>query len=104
MTRSVDAIIQEAIERGEFDDLPGAGRPIDLSAYFDMPEEVRLAYTILKNANLLPEEAEILKEITALKEALGNTTDEVASRKISKAIENRMLQFSVLMNRGKSRP
>ena len=31
--KSIEAIIREAMERGEFDDLPGKGKPIDLSAY-----------------------------------------------------------------------
>ncbi|HET9589851.1 MAG TPA: DUF1992 domain-containing protein [Anaerolineales bacterium] len=41
--KAVEAMIKEAMERGEFDDLPGKGKPIDLSAYFDTPEEVRMA-------------------------------------------------------------
>jgi len=46
---------------GEFDDLPGAGKPLGLSAYFDMPEEICLAYSVLKNTDILPQEAELLK-------------------------------------------
>ena len=40
--RMVEAMIKEAMERGEFDNLPGKGQPIDLTEYFEMPEEVRL--------------------------------------------------------------
>ena len=38
----VEALIKEAQARGEFDNLPGEGKPIDLTAYFETPEEVRL--------------------------------------------------------------
>ena len=45
--------IAAAIERGEFDDLPGAGQPLDLDDLDPlMPEELRMAYRILKNAGM----------------------------------------------------
>ena len=58
MIRAVTALqylaerrIEEAIARGEFDNLPGAGRPLDLDDEDPLwPEEVRMARRILKNA------------------------------------------------------
>ena len=45
--------IEEAIERGEFDDLPGAGQLLDLDDLDPMlPEELRMACRILKNAGM----------------------------------------------------
>ena len=45
--------IEEAIERGEFESLPGAGRPLDLDDLDPLlPEELRMAYRILKNAGM----------------------------------------------------
>jgi len=41
--RIVKAIIKEAMERAEFDQLSGRGRPINLTEYFDTPEEDRSA-------------------------------------------------------------
>jgi len=58
--------IAEAITRGELDDLPGAGQPLDLSDDALIPEELRLAYRILKNAGYVPPEVETLNEIAAL--------------------------------------
>jgi hypothetical protein len=101
--KAVDAIIEEAMRRGEFEDLPGAGKPIDLSAYFDTPEEVRLAYSILKNADVLPQEAELLKEIAALKEALNACTEEAGKKKLHREIEKRLLKYNLLIERGKRR-
>ena len=45
--RIVEAIVKDAMERGEFDNLLGRGKPIDLTEYFDTPEEVRLANAML---------------------------------------------------------
>jgi hypothetical protein len=52
--------IAEAIANGELDDLPGAGRPLDLDDDALIPEELRLAHRILKNAGYVPPELETL--------------------------------------------
>jgi Domain of unknown function (DUF1992) len=52
--------IEEALARGELDDLPGAGRPLELDDDRLVPEDVRLAYRILKNAGYVPPELERL--------------------------------------------
>jgi Domain of unknown function (DUF1992) len=62
----VEQKILEAAARGEFDDLPGSGRPLDLDDDPLIPEDLRLAYRILKNAGFVPPEVETVKEIAAL--------------------------------------
>lgn len=62
----VEQKLLEAVSRGEFDDLPGAGRPLDLDDDPLVPEDLRLAYRILKNAGFVPPEVETVKEIAAL--------------------------------------
>ena len=49
----VEQKIREAMKAGEFDDLEGKGRPINLDAYFSTPEELRAGYAVLKNAGVL---------------------------------------------------
>ena len=67
--------IAEAIANGELDDLPGAGRPLDLDDDALIPEELRLAHRILKNAGYIPPELETLNEIAQLERiAMGDTT------------------------------
>ena len=82
----VDARIEEARLRGEFDNLPGAGKPLpeeDMS----VPEELRLAHRILKNAGVLPPELGELSEINQLMTALdrsdlGGGDRDTASRRL----------------------
>lgn len=50
--KGVEELIKAAIARGEFDDLPGAGEPLDLNEYFRTPEEVRMGYSILRGEGL----------------------------------------------------
>ena len=65
--------IAEAIERGELDDLPGAGRPLELDDDALVPEDVRLAYRILKNAGYVPPEVETLNEISQLEQFVASS-------------------------------
>jgi hypothetical protein len=58
--------IAEAVSRGELDDLPGSGKPLDLEDDALVPEDLRLAYRVLKNAGYVPPEVHELKEIAAL--------------------------------------
>ena len=48
--------IAEAIANGELDGLPGAGKPLALDDDALVPEDLRMAYRILKNAGYVPEE------------------------------------------------
>ena len=46
--------IREAQEQGVFDNLPGQGAPLKESDDSNIPEELRMAYHILKNAGCVP--------------------------------------------------
>ena len=61
--------IQEAIERGELDGLPGSGRPLELNDDPLVPEELRIVYRVLKNAGFVPPEVELRREIHAAERA-----------------------------------
>jgi hypothetical protein len=58
--------IAEAIARGELHGLPGEGKPLDLDDDALVPQELRLAWRILKNAGLVPAEIEALREMADL--------------------------------------
>jgi len=97
----VESIIKEAQERGEFDNLPGKGKPIDLAAYFDTPEELRLAHSVLKNAGMTSREVDLLKEIAELKQVHAAVLEEKKKAEIRKEIEKKQVEFSLRMERQK---
>jgi hypothetical protein len=102
-SKAVEAIIKEAMERGEFENLQNKGKPLDLSAYFETPEDLRMAYSVLKNAGMVSAEVELLQEIAALKEHLATTYEESQRHKIKRIISEKQLQFNVMMERQKRR-
>jgi len=93
----IEAQIKKAMAEGQFDDLPGKGKPIDLKAYFDTPEHLRMAYSILKKADFVPEEVQLLKEIEALKSQLDSCSDEEQRSHLNKSITEKRLNFNLLM-------
>jgi hypothetical protein len=71
----VEERIRKAQEQGQFKNLPGAGRPLALEEDQHIPEDLRLAYKILRNADCLPPEIEMKKEILRTEELLAALPD-----------------------------
>jgi hypothetical protein len=94
----IEEKIREAMERGEFDDLPGKGKPLDLEAYFATPEDVRLGYSVLKSAGCLPIEVELQKEIESLKSQLAACDDERKRQSLRKEIDGKTLKRNLLID------
>jgi hypothetical protein len=92
--------IREAMQDGQFDNLPGAGKPIDLEGYFKLPEHLRAAFTLLKSANCVPAEVELLNEIAALERRLAAADDEQRPA-IRRALGDRQTQLAVMLERSR---
>jgi DnaJ homologue, subfamily C, member 28, conserved domain len=90
--------IQEAFEAGGFDDLRGKGQPLRLEDESHIPPELRMAYKILKNADCLPPELEVRKEIVTLQNLVAGLEDEAEKLK-----QMRRLNF-LIMKLGMMRP
>ena len=97
----VEEQVRRAMEAGEFDNLSGKGKPIDLKAYFDTPEDLRMAYSILKSNNFVPEEVEMLREIEALKKRLEASADEEQKVTLKKEITEKSYAFNMLIEKRK---
>jgi hypothetical protein len=76
-----EARIEEAMRDGAFDDLPGAGRPLELDDDRFVPEELRAAYRVLKNAGFVPPEVEARRDATALAALVSTLEDDEARRR-----------------------
>lgn len=70
-----EANLEEAIEQGALDDLPGAGLPLALDDDSMVPENLRAAYRILKNSGHLPQELTLYSEIRDVESLIGRIQD-----------------------------
>ena len=91
--------IRAAIERGEFDNLPGAGQPLRLDDDAMVPPELRMAYKILRNAGCLPPELELRKEIVTLRDLVRAATDDGGRRAAIRDLNRTLLKLSLLTGR-----
>jgi DnaJ family protein C protein 28 len=73
---AVEKQIREAMERGEFDHLPGAGKPLDLDDNPFTPDDMRMAYKVLKDNHAAPDWIEQSKEIRLELHALKNLLEQ----------------------------
>ena len=71
-----DAKIAAAIEAGELANLPGAGKPLDLDEDPLVPEDLRVAWRILKNSGFVPPEVAERRERVALSRLIATIEDE----------------------------
>lgn len=91
--RLAEQKIKEAIEKGEFDNLEGTGKPIDHTGYFSAPPSLRMSYHILKNAGVLPEEVQLLQSVHQLTNRIKETLDAEEKERITREkvlLENRI--------------
>ena len=93
--RIVEDRIQEAQKEGAFDNLPGKGKPLALEDDSSIPEDLRLAFKILKNANCLPIEMEMRKEIFNLRQLLDAAIDPDTRRELRRELNSRILNLNL---------
>ena len=92
--------IREAMADGEFDNLPGSGRPIDLDDYFKLPADLRVAYSLLKSANCVPAEIELLNEIAALARQLSTAAPDQQPA-LQRTLMSRRAELAILLERAR---
>lgn len=91
--------IQEAMARGEFDDLPGKGRPLPPDEFATVPDELRMAYRVLRNAGCLPPEVEALREIVTLRDLIATLEDDAEKRRRVKELNFKLIRFETMRRR-----
>jgi len=98
-TRLAESRIRQAMQDGAFDNLPNAGQPLDLDEYFRAPAELRMAYSILKSANCVPIEVELLNDVARLEQALEVALDASERTNLQRKIAERKLELAVRLER-----
>lgn len=98
MLPGFDKIVEERIlsaqKLGRFERLPGEGKPLDLPDDSHIPEDIRMAFKILKNADCLPPEIELRKEIKKTEELLEGMKDELEKYKTMKKLNYLIMKLN----------
>jgi hypothetical protein len=99
LARMAESKIRSAIARGEFDDLPGHGKPLQLEDLSRVPAELRMGHKLLRNAGCLPPELEARKDAARLGALLAATGDPVERARLSGLRSDAMLRYQALADR-----
>ena len=93
----VEERIKQALKKGEFDDLPGSGKPLkedDAS----VPEDLRMAWKILKNADCLPPEIELKKNIAETRDLMAGMGESAEKYRLLKKLNFFIMKLNSMRN------
>jgi hypothetical protein len=100
MIPGFEKIVEERIliaqRNGDFDNLEGTGKPLNLNELTGVPEDLKLSYKILKNADCLPPEIEIKKEIHKTEDLLRGMDDTAEKYKAMKKLNFLIMKLNSL--------
>lgn len=91
--------IRRAVEEGLLDNLPNAGKPLNLSDDSWVPEDLRLVYKVLKNAGCLPPELELRKEILNLRELIDGIDEDKERLRRYRELNFKLMKLSMMLKR-----
>ena len=91
--------IQAAIATGEFDDLPGRGKPLPRDDMARVPADLRMSYRVLRNAKCLPPELEARRDVARLGGLLQATGDPQERARLSQLRRDAELRYALLSER-----
>ena len=103
MEQLAEQRIRDAMADGAFKNLPGRGKPLRLEDEQGVTETLRMAYKVLKNADVLPPEMELRKELLALEDLIEACQEDHQRDELQRKLTVKRLQFDMVMEKRRSR-
>jgi Domain of unknown function (DUF1992) len=103
MSYWIDKQIEEWLAQQADDDLPGKGKPLDLDEYFRCPEDLRIGYSLLKNAGYIPQEVEQLQQISCLVDELERCSDPAVRTRLQSELNETRVRLSLTIEAARRR-
>ena len=91
--------IRAAMARGEFDNLPGAGKPLPPDELARVPGELRMGMRLLKNAGAVPPELEAHRDVARLGTLIAATGDAEERTRLSRLRADAEMRYRLLVER-----
>ena len=94
--------IRAAMDRGEFENLAGSGRPLPADGLSRVPASMRMGVRLLRNADCLPPELEARKEAARLGTLIAATGDPQERTRLGRLRAEAELRYALLAERRRS--
>ncbi len=91
--------IKRAYQEGEFKNLPGFGKPLPKDSLAAVPQELRMAYRILKNSGYSIEENELKQELLNIENLLKACVDKDESAELQTKYNQKQIQFHKMIKK-----
>jgi hypothetical protein len=98
--RLTDEKIRKAYEDGEFENLPGYGKRLELEDLSNVPPEMRMAYKMMKNAGMM-EEQQVRTEIEYLEDLIEGAHSDVEEARLNQRLTEKQLRLQQLIQKKK---
>jgi hypothetical protein len=98
--RLTEEKIRKAYEDGEFENLPGYGKPLELEDLSNVPPEMRMAYKIMKNSGMMEEE-QLRSEMEYLEDLIKGAHDDSEEERLTRRLNEKQLRFNQLIQKKK---
>jgi hypothetical protein len=90
--------IRRAQQKGKFENLEGTGKPLKFDSDNHVEVELRLAYKILKNADCLPAEIQLKKEIKRTEDLLSGMEQTAEKYRTLQKLNFLILKLNTMAN------
>ena len=97
MHGALEAQVRAARERGEFENLPGQGKPLQLDDLDHLPSEQRLAALLMRNMREVPVAVTLVREIRAFRAAIEHSDSEQERRRILGLLQQKLGELSAAL-------
>ncbi|KMK92312.1 DUF1992 domain-containing protein [Rossellomorea marisflavi] len=91
--------IRKAYEDGEFNELPGFGKPMDLNDDAGIPEELKMAHRMMKNAGYSTEEAGLKREMMRIEDLMRTCEDDTEAKALQKDLNEKVLKYNAMLSK-----
>jgi len=90
--------IKRAYKDGEFDNLPGYGKPLKLEDLSAVPQELRMAYQLLKNNGFSPEGNKLRQEVMTIEDLIRKCENPEEKEQFNQQLGQKLLKYNKLMS------
>ncbi|MBV6682204.1 DnaJ family domain-containing protein [Rossellomorea sp. RS05] len=91
--------IRKAYQDGEFNELPGFGKPMDLNDDAGIPEELKMAHRMMKNAGYSTEEAGLKREMMRIEDLIRTCEDDIEAKSLHRELNEKVLKYNAMLSK-----
>ncbi|BCB02446.1 DnaJ family domain-containing protein [Bacillus sp. KH172YL63] len=92
-------LIKKAYEDGDFKALPGFGKPLNLNDDVGVPEELKMAHRMMKNAGFSQEEMNVKREMLRIEDMIKVCDHDGERQELQQSLNEKMLKYNGMLSK-----